>query len=60
MITTYFPTHPKLKVFDTEELLTTLAAIKNIIETNEFENVLWEGDINAYFLRQTRFTELVL
>ena len=59
MINTYFPTHPKLKDFDTEELLTTLAAIKNTIETNEFENVLWAGDINADFLRQTRFTELV-
>ena len=60
MINTYFPTDPKLKDFDTEELLlTTLAAIKNTIETNEFENVLWAGDINANFLRQTRFTELV-
>ena len=59
VINTYFPTHPKLKDFDTEELLTTLAAIKNTIETNEFENVLWAGDINADFLRQTRFTELV-
>ena len=59
VVDTYFPTDPKLKDFDTEELLTTLAAIKNTIETNEFENVLWAGDINADFLRQTRFTELV-
>ena len=59
VINTYFPTDPNLKDFDTEELLTTLAAIKNTIETNEFENVLWAGDINADFLRQTRFTELV-
>ena len=29
LINTYFPTDPKLKVFHTEELLTTLAAINN-------------------------------
>ena len=59
VINTYSPTDPKLKDFDTEELLTTLAAIKNTIEKNEFETVLWTCDINADFLRQTRFTELV-
>ena len=34
VIHTYFPTDPKLKVFDTEELLTTLAAIKKTREMN--------------------------
>ena len=59
LINTYFPTDPKVNDFDTDELLTTLTAIRATIESNEFQNIIWVGDINADFLRQTKFTKIV-
>ena len=41
------------------ELLTTLSAISNVIDDNEFDNVIWTGDINAAFIRRTRFTCMI-
>ena len=41
------------------DLFTTLASIQETISTNEFDSLLWTGDINADFRRYTVFTEVV-
>lgn len=59
LINSYFPTDPKTIEFDTGDLLSTLSAIDNILDDNEFDSVIWTGDINADFIRNTRFTNIV-
>ena len=39
IINSYFPTDPKTQDFDTTELCSTLAAIKSVLEENEFEDL---------------------
>ena len=50
IINSYFPNDPKTSEFDTSELLTTLSAINSVMEGNEFDNIIWTGDINADFM----------
>ena len=59
IINSYFPTDPRTVDFDTTELQTTLSAINDVILTNDFDNIVWAGDINADFVRQTKFTSLI-
>ena len=59
IINTYFPTDPKIKEFDSIELISTLSAIKGVMKDNEYDNVVWGGDMNADFLRDTVFTNTV-
>ena len=56
IINSYFPNDPKTSEFDTSELLTTLSAINSVMEGNEFDNIIWTGDINADF---TQFTSII-
>lgn len=59
IINSYFPTDPKILEFDTCELLSTLSAINSVLEINDFDSVIWTGDINADFIRQTKFTDIM-
>ena len=59
IINSYFPTDPKTQDFDTTELCSTLEAIKSVLKENEFDRVIWCGDINADFSRNTTFTTIV-
>ena len=59
IINSYFPNDPKISEFDTSELLTTLSAINSVMEGNEFDNIIWTGDINADFMRNTQFTSII-
>ena len=59
IINSYFPNDPKTSEFDTSELLTTLSAINSVVEGNEFDNIIWTGDINADFMRNTQFTSII-
>ena len=56
LINSYFPTDPRINDFDTTDLLSTLNAIDNTFQNNEYDNIIWVGDINADFLRKTEFT----
>ena len=58
-LNSYFPTDPQSPNFDDSELRETLAAISNVIENNEHDNILWQGDINSDFSRQSKFVEVV-
>lgn len=59
IINSYFPTDPKVNEFDTSELLSTLSAISSVLNDHVYDNVIWGGDINADFIRQTFFTNTV-
>ena len=41
---------------DEFDLLKTLGHVKNLIRKNDFDSLLWAGDINADFLRRTSHT----
>jgi exonuclease III len=53
LINSYFPVDPKTMNFDESELLETLNHIRNVMNMNKFDHVLWTGDINSDFLRKT-------
>ena len=60
LINSYFPTDPRRDNFDETELIETLAHIKEVISKNDFDDILWAGDINADFIRNTSHTKLML
>ena len=53
IINSYFPVDSR---GDGGEVLETLEAIKHITEHNVFDNIVWLGDINCDFARQTQHT----
>ena len=59
IINSYFPTDPRTNDFDTSDLLSTIDAINETLDTVDFDNVVWTGDINADFGRNSKFTSLV-
>ena len=54
-----FPTDRRTTNFDTTELQTTLSAISDVLNANDFDNIVWAGDINADFGRRTKFTGII-
>ena len=59
IINSYLPTDTQLQDFDTSEVLTTLSAINDVINDNEFDNLMWTGDLNADFNRNTTFVKVI-
>ena len=57
LINVYFPTDPKLKDFDTDELLSTIEEINKIIQRNTFTDIIIAGDFNCDFKRKTKFVD---
>ena len=57
VINSYFPTDPKTQNFDAADLLSTLDAINEVLNTNKFDHVVWAGD--ADFHRDTKFTLII-
>ena len=59
LVNSYFPTDPKTNNFDDDDLHETLQVITNVIDKNTFSSVLFLGDINCDFRRNTRFVQTV-
>ena len=59
IINSYFPTDPRVADFDSTDLYSTLAAIGSVMDDNEFDSIVWMGDINADFERNSTFTKTV-
>ena len=59
IINSYFPTDPKVNEFDTSDLLCTLSANNDVLSNIDFHSLIWTGDINADFIRQTQFTKII-
>ena len=53
IINSYFPTDPRTLRFDDHDLLEVLTVIDDIIEKNDFNNLVLTGDINADFIRKS-------
>ena len=45
--------------YDETELLETLNYVKNIIQENDHDQILWAGDLNTDFARTTKHTRIV-
>ena len=59
LINSYFPTDPRRPDADQSDLLETITHIKDVIRKNDFDSLLWSGDINADFIRNSRHTATV-
>ena len=47
IINSYFPTDPKAIDFDTTDLCSTVAAIGGVLDDNDYDSVVWMGDIKS-------------
>ena len=59
VINSYFPQDLQNSEISLPDLSTTLISIRETINNNDFDELIWTGDINADFRRSTAFTELV-
>ena len=58
IINSYFPADHRVNEFDTRDFLSTLSAINSVLMENEYDSVIWGGDINADFTSNIiRFVE---
>ena len=58
-INTYFPTDPQVANFDDTELRKVLSDIENIMDSEEYDHILLNGDINWHKARQNAFCGIV-
>ena len=58
-INTYFPTDPQTIVFDDSELVEVLGELTRIIETTDYDDIVWNGDLNWHPSRNTGFSKEV-
>ena len=59
IVNSYFPCDPQARGNEDPELLVTLTTIQSVLNTTEFDSVIWAGDINADFVRSSHHTEMV-
>ena len=59
LVSTYFPQDPRVDDFDETELILLLSEIRNMLNNKEFDEIIWTGDINADFMRGTRFVRII-
>ena len=59
LVNTHFPTDPSNDEFDETELLLTLSDINTVVMNHDFDRLIWAGDINADFNRNTRLVKLI-
>ena len=58
-LNTYFPTDPGGENFAEQELLDILGEIETIMDSNDFDDVVWNGDLNFDKSRNSGFTRTV-
>ena len=54
---TYLPTDPQTLLFDDDELEEVLKEVENVMDSTEFDDVVWAGDLNWDKTRSTGFSE---
>ena len=59
LLNTYFPTDPRCNDFDETDPLFTLSGVKEVIDSHDFDRLVWTGDINADFRRNGKFVRLI-
>ena len=58
-INTYFPTDPQTANFDDTELRKVISDIELMMDTEEFDHVILNGDINWHRVRQNAFCGVI-
>ena len=56
LINSYLPTDPQRNTVDETDLLETLGHIKKVVANNVCDDILWAGDLNSDFSRQSSHT----
>ena len=59
LLNTYFMCDPQTNNFDDGQLLALLGDINSVIQLSQCSNILWLGDINCDFSRNSRFVQIV-
>ena len=55
-INSYLPNDPLTMIFDDQELNDVLTEIENLLDTKDFDDVLWQGDLNWEVTRTSGFS----
>ena len=55
-INTYFPNDPMTLILDDKELIEVLGEIENILDSNDFDDCILQGDLNWDMSRNTGFS----
>ena len=58
-LNTYFPTDPGGEQFEEEELLGLLSDIENVMDTVDFDDIVWNGDLNYDPSRTSGFVRTI-
>lgn len=58
-INSYLPNDPSTTTFDSNELLETLNEVKNIIDNNIFDDIVWIGGFNWDHTRTSSFSNIM-
>ena len=58
LINSYLPVDSQANNFDETELLETLTYVKNILRDNDYDGIIWSGDLNADFARNSKHTRI--
>ena len=53
----YLPNDPRTIAFDDSELLEVLQEIEVILDTTDFDDCIWQGDMNWDMSRQSGFSK---
>ena len=59
LINSYFPVDPQLNNYDESELIETLSYVRQVLLNNDYDHIIWAGDLNADFLRNSKHTRIV-
>ena len=58
-INAYLPTDPQTVIFDDSELIEVLSEIESIMDSTDFDDVLWNGDLNWHMARNSGFSTMM-
>ena len=58
-INTYLPTDPLTVQFDDSELVEVLSEVETIMDSADFDDVLWNGDLNWHMARNSGFSTYI-
>ena len=59
LINSYFPVDTRLNNYDEAELIETVQCIQSIINNTQHDAIIWAGDINTDFDRNTKHVNIV-
>ena len=58
-INTYLPNDPLTIIFDDQELTNVLSEIESILDKSDFDDIIWQGDLNWEMTRLSGFSSRI-